>query len=87
MLTRSINKSCVTCRNPTCRVFRAFCAAWILKIFNKAEPGVKGDTVSGATKNAELETNVNIQVPLFINENELIKVDTRDMTYVGRAKS
>ena len=57
-----------------------------LKII-KAEPGVKGDTVSGATKNAELETNVNIQVPLFINENELIKVDTRDMTYVGRAKS
>ena len=48
---------------------------------------MKGDTVSGATKNAELETNVNIQVPLFINENELIKVDTRDMTYVGRAKS
>ena len=52
-----------------------------------AEPGVKGDTVSGATKNATLETNVEIQVPLFVNENELIKVDTRDMTYVGRAKS
>lgn len=53
----------------------------------KAEPGVKGDTVSGATKNAELETNVHIQVPLFVNENESIKVDTRNMTYVGRAKS
>ena len=52
-----------------------------------AEPGVKGDTVSGATKKATLETNVEIQVPLFVNENELIKVDTRDMTYVGRAKS
>lgn len=52
-----------------------------------AEPGVKGDTVSGATKNATLETNVEIQVPLFVNENELIKVDTRDITYVGRAKS
>jgi elongation factor P len=57
-----------------------------LKIIN-AEPGVKGDTVSGATKNATLQTNVEIQVPLFVNENELIKVDTRDMTYVGRAKS
>jgi elongation factor P len=57
-----------------------------LKITN-AEPGVKGDTVSGATKNATLETNVEIQVPLFVNENETIKVDTRDMTYVGRAKS
>ena len=57
-----------------------------LKII-KSDPGVKGDTVSGATKNATLETNVEIQVPLFVNENELIKVDTRDMTYVGRAKS
>ena len=39
------------------------------------------------TKNAKLETNVEIQVPLFVNENEIVKVDTRDMTYVGRAKS
>tara|TARA_A100001011_G_scaffold193626_1_gene202091 strand:- start:582 stop:899 length:318 start_codon:yes stop_codon:yes gene_type:complete len=57
-----------------------------LKII-KAEPGVKGDTVSGATKSVTLETNVEVQVPLFVNENESIKVDTRDMTYVGRAKS
>ena len=57
-----------------------------LKII-QSEPGVKGDTVSGATKNAKLETNVEIQVPLFVNENEIVKVDTRDMTYVGRAKS
>ena len=53
----------------------------------KAEPGVKGDTVSGATKSAVLETNIEIQVPLFVNENEIIKVDTRSMAYVGRAKS
>ena len=57
-----------------------------LKII-QAEPGVKGDTVSGATKNALLETDISIQVPLFVNENEIIKVDTRDMSYVGRAKS
>ena len=57
-----------------------------LKIIN-AEPGVKGDTVSGATKNATLQTNVEIQVPLFVNEGELVKVDTRNMTYVGRAKA
>jgi len=57
-----------------------------LKII-RAEPGVKGDTVSGATKIAKLETDVEVQVPLFVNENEIIKVDTRDMTYVGRAKS
>ena len=57
-----------------------------LKII-QSEPGVKGDTVSGATKNALLETDISIQVPLFVNENEIIKVDTRDMSYVGRAKS
>jgi len=57
-----------------------------LKII-QAEPGVKGDTVSGATKNALLETDISIQVPLFVNENETIKVDTRDMSYVGRAKT
>ena len=57
-----------------------------LKII-KAEPGVRGDTVSGATKIAKLETDVAIHVPLFLNEGEIIKVDTRDISYVGRAKS
>ena len=56
-----------------------------LKII-KSEPGVKGDTVSGATKSAELETGVVIQVPLFVNEGEVVKVDTRDEGYLGRAK-
>ena len=56
-----------------------------LKIVN-SEPGVKGDTVSGATKPAELETGVTIQVPLFVNEGETVKVDTRDESYIGRAK-
>jgi elongation factor P len=56
-----------------------------LKIL-KSEPGVKGDTVSGATKPAELETGVVIQVPLFVNEGEIVKVDTRDESYLGRAK-
>ena len=51
----------------------------------KAEPGVKGDTVSGATKPAELETGVTIQVPLFVEEGEKIKVDTRSGEYSGRA--
>ena len=51
-----------------------------------SEPGVKGDTVSGATKPAELETGVIVQVPLFVNEGEMVKVDTRNASYVGRAK-
>ena len=57
-----------------------------LKI-TSAEPGVKGDTVSGATKKAILETGVEVQVPLFVNENETIRVDTRDLSYIGRSKS
>ena len=50
----------------------------------KSDPGIKGDTVSGATKPAELETGVIIQVPLFIEEGEKIKVDTRSGEYSGR---
>jgi len=50
----------------------------------KSDPGIKGDTVSGATKPAELETGVTIQVPLFVEEGERIKVDTRSGEYSGR---
>ena len=52
---------------------------------NKTEPGEKGDTVSGGTKAATLETGAVIQVPLFLNEGDLVKVDTRTGTYVERA--
>ncbi|GFK94530.1 Elongation factor P [Fundidesulfovibrio magnetotacticus] len=48
------------------------------------EPGVKGDTVSGATKPATLSTGVTLNVPLFVNEGEKIKVDTRSGEYLGR---
>ncbi len=48
------------------------------------DPGVKGDTVSGAMKPATLETGITINVPLFINEGDVIKVDTRENTYVER---
>ena len=51
-----------------------------------AEPGIKGDTATNATKPATLETGAVIQVPLFINENEKIKVDTRTRTYSERVK-
>ena len=43
--------------------------------------------LSGATKKAILETGVEVQVPLFVNENETIRVDTRDLSYIGRSKS
>ncbi len=48
------------------------------------EPGVKGDTVSGATKPAKLTTGITVNVPLFINTGERIKVDTRTGEYIGR---
>ncbi len=50
----------------------------------KTEPGMKGDTVSGASKPATLETGVVVSVPLFINEGDIIKVDTRSRDYLGR---
>lgn len=49
-----------------------------------SEPGVKGDTASGATKPATLSTGATINVPLFVNEGEWVKVDTREGTYIER---
>jgi elongation factor P len=49
------------------------------------DPGFKGDTVSGATKLATLETGAKVQVPLFIQTGDMIRVDTRDQKYVERA--
>jgi len=50
----------------------------------ETEPGIKGDTVSGATKPAILETGYKVTVPLFINEGEILKIDTRTGEYVER---
>ena len=51
-----------------------------------SEPGIKGDTATNATKPATLETGAEIRVPLFINEGDLVQVDTRDGSYVNRGK-
>jgi elongation factor P len=51
-----------------------------------SEPGIKGDTATNATKPATLETGVEIRVPLFINEGDLVQVDTRDGSYLQRMK-
>ena len=50
----------------------------------ETDPGVKGDTASGGTKPAILETGAQVMVPLFISVGEMIKVDTRNDTYLGR---
>lgn len=57
----------------------------ILKI-KQTDPGVRGDTATGGTKPATLETGAVVRVPLFIEEGELIKVDTRKSEYLSRAK-
>ena len=51
----------------------------------ETEPGVKGDTVSNVTKPATLETGAVVQVPLFVNVGERVKVDTREARYISRA--
>ena len=51
----------------------------------ETEPGVKGDTATGATKPAVLETGARIMVPLFVNQGEKIKMDTRTGEYLSRA--
>ena len=51
-----------------------------------SEPGIKGDTATNTLKPATLETGVEVRVPLFINEGDLIQVDTRDGSYLQRVK-
>ena len=54
-------------------------------LITQSEPGVKGNTATGATKPATLETGAVVQVPLFVEQGEVIKVDTRTGEYLSRA--
>lgn len=60
-------------------------ASVILEVIH-AEPGVKGNTATNATKPATVETGARINVPLFINEGDKIKIDTSNGSYMERAK-
>lgn len=51
----------------------------------ETEPGIKGDTASGGTKPATLETGLTVQVPFFINQGDVLIIDTRNAAYVSRA--
>ena len=51
------------------------------------EPGIKGDTATNTLKPATVETGATVRVPLFINQDELIEVDTRDGSYISRVKA
>ena len=80
-LKESANLSVLMYKNAPIAVELPFFV--ILKI-QKTEPGVRGDTATGGTKPATLETGAVVQVPLFINEGETIKVDTRKNEYIER---
>ncbi len=60
--------------------------AHIILTITFAEPGVKGNTATNAYKNATVETGANIQVPLFVEEGDKIKIDTRTFAYMERVK-
>ncbi len=60
-------------------------AAVVLRV-TRTDPGVKGDRVSGALKPATLETGLSLQVPLFVEEGDSVKVDTRTGEYLTREK-
>ena len=50
----------------------------------KTDPGIRGDTASGGSKPATLESGAVVQVPLFLNQGDIVKVDTRSAEYLGR---
>ncbi|HEX3670261.1 MAG TPA: elongation factor P [Candidatus Cybelea sp.] len=51
----------------------------------ETDPGFRGDTATNATKPARLETGATVQVPLFVESGDVIRIDTRDRRYIGRA--
>jgi len=77
--------------NMTCRVmsyngnvFAVEAPMFVELEVTDTEPGVRGDTATGATKNATVETGATIKVPLFVNNGDVIKIDTRTSEYLER---
>ena len=76
-MVHAASDTILTCEMPT---------SVVLEI-TYTEPGIKGDTATNTLKPAKLETGADIRVPLFINEGEIVEVDTRDGSYLGRVKA
>ena len=77
--------------NETCKVmsyngnvFAVEPPMFVELTITETEPGFKGDTATGATKPATVETGANVAVPLFVNEGDVIKIDTRTGEYLSR---
>ena len=66
--------------------FSVECDNFVVLRVTSSDPSVKGNTATNATKEAVLETGAKIQVPMFVNEGELIRVDTRTGEYMERVK-
>ncbi len=66
--------------------FSVECENFVVLRVTQADPSVKGNTATNATKDAILETGAKIQVPMFVEEGELIRVDTRTGEYMERVK-
>ena len=66
--------------------FSVECENFVVLRVAQSDPSVKGNTATNATKDAILETGAKIQVPMFVNEGELIRVDTRTGEYMERVK-
>ncbi len=66
--------------------FSVECENFVELLVVESEPGVAGNTATNATKNAKLETGINIQVPMFVNEGDVIRIDTRTGEYMERVK-
>ena len=80
------NQNAVVATNEG-RVLYVELPASVELVVEHTEPGLQGDRSSGGTKPARLETGKEIQVPLFIDSGEKVKVDTRDGSYLGRVKA
>ena len=65
--------------------FRVELPTFVELTVTRTDPGMKGDTVSNVTKPAEVETGASVNVPLFVNEGDRIRIDTRTREYAARA--
>ena len=66
--------------------FSVECENFVELLVTEAEPSVAGNTATNATKIVKLETGISIQVPMFVNEGDVIRIDTRTGDYMERVK-
>ncbi|MCR5784428.1 MAG: elongation factor P [Eubacterium sp.] len=77
------NEMCKVCSHNG-KVFSVEAPLFVELTITDTEPGIKGDTATGATKPATVETGATVMVPLFVNQDDVIKIDTRTGEYLSR---